>query len=91
MTAAVKAAIVQADVVIGYSLYIELIAVLLRPGQIMETPPIPQEQQQAERAIALANWVYQLRLCHPAIAVFTALAEFVHYPIDRLTTVLIGN
>jgi len=56
MTAAVKAAIVQADVVIGYSLYIELIAVLLRPGQIMETPPIPQEQQQAERAIALADW-----------------------------------
>ncbi|MBF2029440.1 MAG: precorrin-3B C(17)-methyltransferase [Oscillatoriales cyanobacterium C42_A2020_001] len=56
MTAAAKAAISQADVVIGYSLYVDLIAALLRPGQIIETLPITQERQRAERAIALAQW-----------------------------------
>lgn len=56
MTAAAKSAIAQADVVIGYSLYVELIASILRPGQIIETLPITQERQRAERAIALAQW-----------------------------------
>ncbi|MDX2229344.1 MAG: precorrin-3B C(17)-methyltransferase [Leptolyngbyaceae cyanobacterium bins.349] len=56
LTAAAKAAIAAADVVIGYSLYVELIASLLRPGQIIETLPITQERQRAERAIALARW-----------------------------------
>lgn len=56
ITPAAKAAIAAADVVIGYSLYVDLIASLLRPGQIIETLPITQERQRAERAIALANW-----------------------------------
>ncbi|MEM9007449.1 MAG: cobalamin biosynthesis protein, partial [Cyanobacteria bacterium P01_F01_bin.86] len=56
ITPAAKAAISQADAVIGYSLYIDLICPLLRPGQIVEKMPITQEQQRADRAIALANW-----------------------------------
>lgn len=56
ITPAAQTAIAQADVVIGYSLYIDLIRPLFRPGQIVETLPITQERQRAERAIALANW-----------------------------------
>ena len=56
VTPAAKAAISQADAVVGYSLYIDLIRPLLHPGQIVEALPITQEQQRADRAIALANW-----------------------------------
>ncbi|HEY9761397.1 MAG TPA: precorrin-3B C(17)-methyltransferase [Trichocoleus sp.] len=56
ITPAAKDAINQADAVIGYSLYIDLIRPLLRPGQIVEALPITQERQRAERAIALAQW-----------------------------------
>lgn len=56
ITPAAKGAIAAADVVIGYSLYVDLVKPLLRPGQIVETLPITQERQRAERAIALANW-----------------------------------
>jgi cobalt-precorrin 5A hydrolase/precorrin-3B C17-methyltransferase len=56
MTPAAQTAIAQADLVIGYSLYLDLIRPLLRPGQIVEASPITQERQRAERAIALANW-----------------------------------
>lgn len=56
ITPAAKSAIVQADVLIGYGLYIDLIRPLLRPGQIVETLPITQERQRAERAIELAQW-----------------------------------
>ena len=56
MTPAAQTAISCADVVIGYSLYIDLIAPLLRPGQIVEALPITQERQRAERAIELAHW-----------------------------------
>ncbi len=56
ITSAAKAAITNADVVIGYALYIDLIRPLLRPSQIVEGLPITQERQRAERAIALANW-----------------------------------
>jgi len=56
ITPAAQEAIVQADVVIGYSLYVDLIRALLRPGQIVEALPITQERQRAERAIALAQW-----------------------------------
>ena len=56
MTPAAKNAIVQVDVVIGYSLYLDLIRPLLRPGQIVEAFPITQEQQRADRAIELAEW-----------------------------------
>lgn len=56
MTPAAKGAIAAVDAVIGYSLYIDLIRPLLRPGQIIEALPITQERARAERAIELANW-----------------------------------
>lgn len=56
ITPAAQVAITQADVVIGYSLYVDLVASLRRPGQIVEAWPITQERQRAERAIDLAQW-----------------------------------
>ncbi|NET34064.1 MAG: precorrin-3B C(17)-methyltransferase [Cyanothece sp. SIO1E1] len=56
MTPAAQTAIAEADAVIGYSLYVDLIATLLRPGQIIEALPITQERQRAQRAIELAVW-----------------------------------
>ena len=56
MTPAAKTAVAAADAVIGYSLYIELISPLQRPGQIIESLPITQEKQRAQRAIELAQW-----------------------------------
>lgn len=56
ITPAAKTAIIEADVVIGYRLYLDLIAPLKRSGQIVEASPITQEQQRAERAIELAQW-----------------------------------
>lgn len=56
ITPAAQIAISSADVVIGYSLYIDLIKPLLQPQQIIEALPITQERQRAERAIELANW-----------------------------------
>jgi len=56
ITPASQIAIASADVVIGYSLYIDLIAPLLQSQQIIEAMPITKERQRAERAIELANW-----------------------------------
>ncbi len=56
MTVAAKTAIHQADAIIGYNLYIKLISPLHRPGQILQSLPITQEKQRAERAIELAGW-----------------------------------
>ena len=56
MTPAAQTAIVQADAVVGYQRYMDLISSLLRPGQITVALPITQERQRAERAIALAQW-----------------------------------
>jgi cobalt-precorrin 5A hydrolase/precorrin-3B C17-methyltransferase len=56
MTPAAQTAVSQADAVIGYSLYIDLLCSLLRPGQIVESLAITQERQRAQRAIALAEW-----------------------------------
>lgn len=56
ITPAARSAIVQADVVIGYTLYLDLIEPLLRSSQIIEALPITQEKARAERAIALAQW-----------------------------------
>lgn len=56
ITPAAKTAVTEADVVIGYRLYIDLIKSLKRPGQIVEASPITQEQQRAKRAIELAEW-----------------------------------
>jgi cobalt-precorrin 5A hydrolase/precorrin-3B C17-methyltransferase len=56
MTPAAQSAVTQADAVIGYGLYIDLIKPILRPGQIIEALPITQERQRAQRAIELAQW-----------------------------------
>lgn len=56
MTPAAQSAITQADAIIGYSLYIDLIEPLLRPEQIIEALPITQERQRAQRAIELSQW-----------------------------------
>ncbi|MDB9314678.1 precorrin-3B C(17)-methyltransferase [Spirulina sp. CS-785/01] len=56
ITPAAQTAITDADAVIGYSLYLDLISPLFRPGQILESLPITQEKARAERAIELANW-----------------------------------
>lgn len=56
MTPAAQVAVTSADAVIGYSLYIELIAPLLQPMQIVEALSITQERLRAQRAIELAEW-----------------------------------
>ena len=55
ITPAAKTAITGADVVIGYSLYIDLVQPLFRVGQVIESLPITQEKQRGERAISLAK------------------------------------
>ncbi|WP_017293480.1 precorrin-3B C(17)-methyltransferase [Geminocystis herdmanii] len=56
LTSTAKTALKEADIIIGYSLYIDLIKSLLRPEQIIESSPITQERQRAQRAIELAKW-----------------------------------
>ena len=56
MTAAAKTAIAQTEMIIGYSLYLDLINPLQRPDQMVEAFPITQEQKRAQRAIELAQW-----------------------------------
>ncbi len=51
-----QTALAEADVIIGYGLYIDLIKTLLRPEQIIESYSITQEKQRAQRAIQLASW-----------------------------------
>ncbi|MBL1211387.1 precorrin-3B C(17)-methyltransferase [Geminocystis sp. GBBB08] len=56
LTSSAKTALREADIIIGYGLYIDLIKSLLRPEQIIESSQITQERQRAERAIELAKW-----------------------------------
>lgn len=56
LTSAAKTALGDADIIIGYGLYIDLIKSLLRPEQIIESSQITQERQRGERAIELAKW-----------------------------------
>ena len=56
ITPAAKVAITEADVVIGYSLYLDLVESLFRPEQVIESFPITQEKQRGARAIELADW-----------------------------------
>lgn len=56
ITPAAKVGLIAADVIIGYTLYLDLIRPLTRPGQILEVFPITQERQRAQRAIDLAQW-----------------------------------
>jgi cobalt-precorrin 5A hydrolase/precorrin-3B C17-methyltransferase len=55
LTPAAKLALADCHTIIGYQLYVDLIHPLLHPSQRVETSPITQEKQRAERAIALAN------------------------------------
>ncbi|MGL5035186.1 MAG: cobalamin biosynthesis protein, partial [Microcystaceae cyanobacterium] len=55
ITPAAKTAIIQADVIIGYSLYLELVEPLKRPGQIIEAFSLTQERQRCQRGIELAQ------------------------------------
>ena len=56
LTNTAQTALREADMIIGYGLYIDLIKSLLRPEQIIESYAITQEKQRAERAIKLAKW-----------------------------------
>ena len=56
MTPAAQTAVASADAIIGYSLYIDLIAPILQTHQIIEALPITKERDRAQRAIELANW-----------------------------------
>ncbi|MEN9233535.1 MAG: precorrin-3B C(17)-methyltransferase [Gloeomargarita sp. DG02_4_bins_56] len=56
LTPAARNAITQADVVIGYTLYLQLLDSIQRPGQIWEPYPIGAETERAQRAIDLAHW-----------------------------------
>jgi cobalt-precorrin 5A hydrolase/precorrin-3B C17-methyltransferase len=56
ITPAAQMALTQADIIVGYHLYANLIKPLLHPGQIVETSPITQERQRAKRAVELAQW-----------------------------------
>ncbi|WP_019498155.1 precorrin-3B C(17)-methyltransferase [Pseudanabaena sp. PCC 6802] len=56
ITPAARVALTQADAIVGYHLYAQLIEPLLHPGQIVETSPITQERQRAKRAVDLAQW-----------------------------------
>ncbi len=56
LTNSAQMALREADVIIGYGLYIDLIKTLLRPEQIIESYSITQEKQRAQRAILLAQW-----------------------------------
>ncbi len=56
MTPAAQTAVASADAVIGYGLYIDLIAPILGKHQIIEALPITKERDRATRAIELASW-----------------------------------
>lgn len=56
ITPAARTALTQADGIVGYHLYAQLVEPLLHPGQIVETSPITQERQRAKRAVDLARW-----------------------------------
>ncbi|MEM8602731.1 MAG: precorrin-3B C(17)-methyltransferase, partial [Cyanobacteria bacterium P01_H01_bin.121] len=62
ITPAAQAAIARADVVLGYSLYLDLIQPLLHGEQIIEHWAITAEQARAERALDLAEWGLRVAL-----------------------------
>ena len=55
LTLAARAALTQAEAIIGYQLYVDLVRPLLTSEQVIESRPITQEIQRAERAIQLAQ------------------------------------
>ncbi|MFN4269169.1 MAG: precorrin-3B C(17)-methyltransferase [Thermosynechococcus sp.] len=56
LTLAARSALLAADILIGYELYLNLLAPLRRPGQMVAAYAITQERQRAQEAITLAQW-----------------------------------
>jgi cobalt-precorrin 5A hydrolase/precorrin-3B C17-methyltransferase len=56
LTTAARAALLAAEVWIGYELYLQLLAPLRQPGQMVLPYPITQERDRAQHAIELAAW-----------------------------------
>lgn len=56
LTLAARSALLAADILVGYGLYLELLAPLRRPGQMVAAYTITQERQRAQAAIDLAQW-----------------------------------
>ncbi len=55
LTLAARAALARCDAIVGYQLYLDLLAPLFEPQQVILRSPIGEEVQRAERAIALAR------------------------------------
>uniref|UniRef100_UPI0025DA8097 precorrin-3B C(17)-methyltransferase n=1 Tax=Thermosynechococcus sp. OHK43 TaxID=2763133 RepID=UPI0025DA8097 len=56
LTLGARSALLAADILVGYTLYLELIAPLRQPGQMVAAYGITQERQRAQVAIDLAQW-----------------------------------
>ncbi|WP_460192673.1 precorrin-3B C(17)-methyltransferase [Thermosynechococcus sp. FA-CM-4201] len=56
LTLAARSALLAADILVGYGLYLELLAPLRRAGQMVAAYAITQERQRAQAAIDLAQW-----------------------------------
>ncbi|QDZ39583.1 precorrin-3B C(17)-methyltransferase [Euhalothece natronophila Z-M001] len=83
ITPAARAAITEADVILGYGLYLDLIHSLQRPGQIIERYAITEEKKRAERAISLANWGLNVAMVSSGDAGIYGMAGLVF---EELTT-----
>jgi cobalt-precorrin 5A hydrolase/precorrin-3B C17-methyltransferase len=84
MTPAARVAIVQADVIVGYSLYLDLIQSLKRPEQIIEAFPITQERERCQRAIALAQWGLKVAVISSGDCGIYAMAGLVLEELQKL-------
>lgn len=56
LTLAARSALLAADILVGYELYLELLAPLRRSGQMVAAYGITQERKRAQAAIDLARW-----------------------------------
>ncbi|URR35374.1 precorrin-3B C(17)-methyltransferase [Thermosynechococcus sp. HN-54] len=56
LTLAARSALLAADMLVGYDLYLDLLTPLRRPGQMVAAYAITQERQRAQDAIDLAQW-----------------------------------
>ncbi len=84
MTPAARVAIVQADVIVGYSLYLDLIQSLKRPEQVIEAFPITQERERCQRAIALAQWGFKVAVISSGDCGIYAMAGLVLEELQKL-------
>jgi len=84
MTPAARVAIVQADVIVGYSLYLAFIQSLKRPEQVIEAFPITQERERCQRAIALAQWGLKVAVISSGDCGIYAMAGLVLEELQKL-------